>query len=130
MNLNLDHFQVTIHLGPIQLGHVNIITQRSMDHYSPMPVTIIYLCPKKTIGPRSLIFWSEVDHSDDLLPLQGQGQRSRFRSLPCKIVKTFPVLTKCFHFLLIYTVLYIVVYNKDGYVFRGLVQSNGPLAIS
>ncbi len=32
---------------------------------------------------------------------QGQGQRSKFISLPGKIVKTFPVRTKWFHFLLI-----------------------------
>ncbi len=35
----------------------------------------------------------------DLLLPQGQGQRSRFGSLPSKIVQTFPVRTKCFHFL-------------------------------
>ncbi len=58
----------------------------------------------KTIGPRSLIFGSEVDHSDDLILLQGQGQRSKFRSLPSKIVKTFPVCPKCFH-LLLYTMI-------------------------
>ncbi len=34
-----------------------------------------------------------------LIPYQGQGQRSMSRSLPSKIVKTLPVLTKCFHFL-------------------------------
>ena len=62
-----------------------------------------HLCPLKTIGPGSLIFGPEVDHSDDLLSLPGQGQRSRFSSLPCKIVKMFPVLTKCFHFLISYS---------------------------
>ncbi len=36
-----------------------------------------------------------------LIPYQGQGQRSMSRSLPSKIVITLPVLTKCFHFLLI-----------------------------
>ena len=37
---------------------------------------------------------------DDLLLVQCQGQRSRFRSLPSKIVKTFHIPTKCFHFLI------------------------------
>ncbi len=33
------------------------------------------------------------------MKVQGQVQRARFRSLPSKIVKTFYVPTKCFHFL-------------------------------
>ncbi len=36
-----------------------------------------------------------------LVPHQGQSQRSTLRSLPSKIVKTFPFRTKCFHFLTI-----------------------------
>ncbi len=33
------------------------------------------------------------------IPYQGQGQRSKSRSLPSKIVKTLLVRTKCFCFL-------------------------------
>ena len=53
----------------------------------------------QTIRPKSLIFGSKVGHRDGLLLLQGQGQRSKFRSLPSRIVEMFHVPTKCFHFL-------------------------------
>ena len=41
----------------------------------------------------------EQRHICPLIPYQGQDQRSMPRSLPSQIVKTLPVLTKCFHFL-------------------------------
>ena len=51
---------------------------------------------------RSLIFTARVDHSDDLLLVKGQGQRSIFRllhallrALPRKNVKTLHVRTFC-----------------------------------
>ncbi len=43
-----------------------------------------------------------------LIPYQGQGQMSMSRSLPSKIVKTLPVLTKCFHFLIRFEVKLII----------------------
>ena len=38
-------------------------------------------------------------HNFDLLLQQGQGQRSRLRSLPSKIFKTSHIPVKCFRFL-------------------------------
>ena len=54
-----------------------------------------------------------------LIPYKGQGQRSQLRSLPSKIVQTFPLRTKWFNFLdalhwldlLIYHIIYYTLWK-------------------
>ncbi len=43
--------------------------------------------------------WTWPRYEMRSLLLQCQGQRSRFNSLPSKIIETFPVHTKCFRFM-------------------------------
>ncbi len=46
-------------------------------HFRNMPVTTIYLRPNEKL--KSLIFGSNINHNDDLLLVQSEVQRSRYR---------------------------------------------------
>ena len=72
------------------------------------------------------IFGSNVDHNDDLLSQQGQGQRSRFRTLLSKIVKTLHVPTKCFHFFISFWAIYtLLCYKEQETIYKGKSYNAG-----